>query len=72
MSQAWKGKMTLTSMVVETLPGNFIAVRSALHNELPDGWKMVRTLETDSFIEYVICRADGTRAGTAVVEEVEA
>lgn len=73
MSQLWRGKMNLDGLVIETVEaGNFIKTRSTLHNHLPDGYKMVRTLETDSFVEYVIQNPDRTRAGTAVVEEVKA
>lgn len=73
MSQLWRGKMNLDGLVIEIVEaGNFIKTRSILHNHLPDGYKMVRTLETDSFVEYVIQNPDGIRVGTALVEEVKA
>ena len=73
MSQLWRGKMNLDGLVIETVEaGSFIKTRSTLHNHLAGHLKMVRTLETDSFVEYVVQNPDGTRAGTAVVEEVKA
>lgn len=52
---------------------SFFGVRSEMHDALLPGERLVRALETDSFIEYDLFDAiRGSASGSAVIEEVKA